>query len=377
MSALSPDRVCILFVTHQCNLNCVYCYEKFKNKHRMSAALARHLLAKEITEFQERESGGTLTISFLGGEPLLNFDLIRNTCEWLWHAHPFAPYEIELRTNGTCLTPESKAWFLKHKSHIRVGLSLDGTEDLQNLNRSGSGSRIPLDFFTDNWPDNEVNATISPAGLKLLAESAIFFHERSIPFRLTIAQDVEWGEGAPQIWDAQLGILVDYYLAHPETHPAKSLFYEDFCELRDNNGPREHSMCGSREEMVAYTAEGKKCICHLFTDITMGNPLFEQTRRPGFLPEIFPADPGCRNCPARPLCKVCPGFNLITTGNVATQDKRACGMKFAILRANCALYIRQHMQQAHCGQLTEQEFSNMTWALEHLESQPHTQNLPA
>lgn len=361
------DRMCLLFVTHQCNLNCVYCYEKFKSKKHLTIETAKCVLANEISAFEERSTGGTLTIDFMGGEPLLNFDVIRETCLWLWESYPNAPYRLEMRTNGTALTPESMKWLEENRSRINVGLSLDGIEELQDMNRSGSSSKIPVEFFLRNWPDIPLKTTISPQSLPLLASSAISFHERGIPFSLTLAQGVDWDAGAPQLLKEQLLTLADYYREHPELKPEPSLFVNDFREL---SRPETHPfpMCGTREEIVAYNAEGERSICHLFTEPTIGPELAKLYRVKTNTPSFLPDDPDCALCPARPICKRCPGFNLIATGSLHIQDKRVCQMMRALVHANCIIWLKKNERRALLGELNSEEQQLLRWALDHLES---------
>lgn len=360
------DRMCLLFVTHQCNLNCVYCYEKFKSPKRMTLETAKRVLADELRVFEERATGGTLTIDFMGGEPLLNFDVIRETCRWLWESYPNAPYRPEMRTNGTALTPESMKWLEENRSRIHVGLSLDGIEELQDMNRSGSSSKIPVGFFLRNWPDIPLKTTISPQSLPLLAASAISFHERGIPFSLTLAQGVDWGDEAPQLLKEQLLTLADYYTEHPELKPEPSLFVDDFRGL-SRSDPPSFPMCGTREEIVAYNADGERSICHLFTEPTIGIELAKLYRDKTNTPTILPEDPDCAPCPARPICKRCPGFNLVATGSLHLQDKRVCRMMRTLVHVNCIIWLKKNEQRALRGELDEEEMQLLRWALDHLE----------
>ena len=51
-----------LFLTHKCNLNCVYCYEKYKNDATMSFELAKNIIDEE---FQKSEGYDYIEIDFL------------------------------------------------------------------------------------------------------------------------------------------------------------------------------------------------------------------------------------------------------------------------------------------------------------------------
>lgn len=74
-------RQCTLIISHSCNLNCVYCYEKFKSKKTMSAPIAKQIIETEITNLDTTRYTG-IDFNFIGGEPLTNFALIKEVCEW-------------------------------------------------------------------------------------------------------------------------------------------------------------------------------------------------------------------------------------------------------------------------------------------------------
>ena len=54
-------------------------------------------------------------IGFIGGEPLLEFDLIKDICEYTWKSKRNIPYIFFASTNGSVLTESMKAWFVKNK----------------------------------------------------------------------------------------------------------------------------------------------------------------------------------------------------------------------------------------------------------------------
>jgi len=42
-------RVCMLMITHACNLNCSYCYESHKQNAYMPVELAKEIISKEAS----------------------------------------------------------------------------------------------------------------------------------------------------------------------------------------------------------------------------------------------------------------------------------------------------------------------------------------
>lgn len=76
-------RVCMLMVTHACNLNCSYCYESHKGNNYMSFELAKDIILNEADLVKKSSKFDEIQVDFMGGEPLMNFPLIKQIVEWL------------------------------------------------------------------------------------------------------------------------------------------------------------------------------------------------------------------------------------------------------------------------------------------------------
>ena len=76
-------RTCMLMVTHACNLNCSYCYETHKKNAYMDVNLAKEIILREAQFVNDSDQFDELQIDFMGGEPFMNFPLIKEIVEWL------------------------------------------------------------------------------------------------------------------------------------------------------------------------------------------------------------------------------------------------------------------------------------------------------
>ncbi len=65
-----------LFLDHQCNLRCSYCYNGEKLTRRMAESVMERAIDLGLS--QDRQ----LDVSFFGGEPLLRLDLMRAAMEY-------------------------------------------------------------------------------------------------------------------------------------------------------------------------------------------------------------------------------------------------------------------------------------------------------
>ena len=69
---------CGLIITHQCNLNCAYCYVAHKTDEKMTFETATSIIEHFFNV--KRGNCDEIVLSFMGGdEPFLCFDLMRQT----------------------------------------------------------------------------------------------------------------------------------------------------------------------------------------------------------------------------------------------------------------------------------------------------------
>lgn len=121
----------MLYVTKDCNMKCVYCYEKWPNvKENLTLKQAMKIIYNIY-----KNNNKSVTIAFFGGEPLLNYDLIVNLCKVRSQLHLVNPMQFIMTTNGSLLTPD-KIDFL-WKENVRITLSYDGS--LTNITRKHKG----------------------------------------------------------------------------------------------------------------------------------------------------------------------------------------------------------------------------------------------
>ena len=139
MFGMENGKHITLTVTEACNLSCVYCYESYKNTRKMSFQTAIDILENELNTDEKLDY---VEVAFHGGEPLLEFELIKQICEYAWNHDYKQHFYFFATTNGTLLTPTMKSWFSANANRFFLGLSLDGTEEVHNHNRSNSYSKI-------------------------------------------------------------------------------------------------------------------------------------------------------------------------------------------------------------------------------------------
>ena len=168
-------------VTHNCNLNCIYCYQKHDKNSKMTFNTAKKVIDWIFQNVPENRCG--IEINIIGGEPLLEFELIKQMVDYTKSINPKEPYLYYATTNGTLLTEDLKTWFVKNREYFWLGISLDGDRETHNHNRSNSFDRIDLDFFRNNWKGQSVKMTLSDYSLRNLAHDIKFIHSLGFPIR--------------------------------------------------------------------------------------------------------------------------------------------------------------------------------------------------
>ena len=301
-------KTILLLISHSCNLNCKYCYEKFKAPKRMTWEQARLILEEEFSDgFDNIES-----IDLLGGEPLSNFPIIPQICSWVWNHSP----EIRFfsRTNGTLLTDEMKAWFIEHKERFTLGLSIDGTPETNRINRGVAN--LDIEFFQEYWPENPVKMTIFPDSVKLLFESLHYLYGRGLDVTGGLAQGVRWDDNSCVELKKQLDSLCEFYIDNPSVSIMKPLFDLDFHRAfwmpespEDADPP-----CWSVANIHTYDCDGELLPCHMFSRIVQGDGKRKTILDDSLLVEHELLPNECMQCPIRWCCKNCMAMNYQHTG---------------------------------------------------------------
>lgn len=119
----------VILTTTDCNARCFYCYEKGCNKINMTEETANKV-SKFIIEHYDKESVDPVTISWFGGEPLYNKEVIEIITNNLREAN--VNFRSDIITNGL-LFDENTIKTAVEKWNIKdCQITLDGTEKVYN-----------------------------------------------------------------------------------------------------------------------------------------------------------------------------------------------------------------------------------------------------
>lgn len=340
-------RICSLAITHACNLNCVYCFEKHKDvgMGMMSFDTAKRILGQEFKRFALRDRTGTdrFAIEFFGGEPLVNFKLIKAVYEWVKTQELSFPLIFQMTTNGTLFTPEILDWFTSVKDHFRVVISVDGDDMMQALNRGVSPKKIPMDFIARNWPNSYFKMTVSNDTLPFYSQGIIELTKRGYHVPSSLAEGTEWSLDEAEIYRKELLKIGTFYLQNPK-YKMEQPFNMSFEKLMYES-PVPPKNCGVGTSTEIYDTDGQVYPCHLFLPIVHGGNLKEIIGGIDFTNDTSLIDEHCMKCPLVRLCRTCYGYNLLDRGSVSMRDLRKCKMLLIELQVISSVQIQYFLQR--------------------------------
>lgn len=322
--------VLTLTLTRQCNLRCKYCYEHAENFD--GRVMAFELARKIISQYMEADDAFEhLEIQFFGGEPMLEFPLIKRIVEW-FHSRTWKKGHIFfICTNGTILTEEMKKWLTEHKKCVVVAYSIDGNKKAHDLGRSSSYDQLKrnLPFFQKMWPSQAAKMTIYAETLPYVADSIIELEEMELNFTANFVFENIWGNvdrkrQLLEIYQEQLFRLVNYYVQHPHLEPVgpilgRALEYIDSPLHRDEKGDCLR-YCGAGHSMVMVDVDGETYPCHRFAPWITNRPAPQSpvNHQKNWQPEK------CANCRYVSLCPTCAGYNWEINGDSGARTDFHC-----------------------------------------------------
>ena len=349
-----------LHVAHTCNLNCSYCFASQGKFHGERAIMSMET-AKRAIDFLVENSGNhvNLEVDFFGGEPLLNWDVVKGTVAYARsiekeHGKNF---RFTLTTNGVGLNDEVMD-FANREMH-NVVLSLDGRKETHDRLRKFVDGRGSYDVIVPKFQE-----FVKRRGDKEYYMRGTFTHD-NVDFTKDLFHMVDLGfdrlsmepvvcdpsepyalteEDLPKIYE-QYEILAKYMLQkEKEGHPIT--FYHYMLDL--TGGPciyKRISGCGSGTEYFAVTPWGDLFPCHQFVgeeQFKMGdiwNGIQREDIRQDFKMCNVYAREECRDCWARLYCSGgCAANAFHGTGDIRGVYEYGCDIFRK--RMECAIMMQ-------------------------------------
>lgn len=343
-----------LIVTDQCNLRCSYCFinrgmPKDYTRKTMTwdtAKTAVDMFFANVKRNPPIFDDMVKMIIFYGGEPFLNFPLIRQTVEYTE-----GTYSEELKTlgngfcfsiisNGTAITEEIASFICDHPN-ISVAISLDGQKDVHDMKRLTLGGVGSFDAALRGYrlltevgkrKNISISCTIGSHNIDRLEELLVMQKEYGF---LTINMN--------SLLDTKAGVVPKSYMSKVSKRMIEYFIkaraqgiYEDriMRKLKCFTEKQLHPFdCQATGSQVVCSPDGKLGICHegvgmkdfFFADISRDfkfhqNPVVTEwkKRTPLNMPQCF-------DCPAIGICGGgCAYGAWLRNGSIWSIDDRFC-----------------------------------------------------
>ena len=349
-----------LHVAHTCNLNCSYCFAS-QGKYHGDRAVMSFEVGKQALDFLIAHSGSrhNLEVDFFGGEPLMNFDVVRRLVDYARsiekeHGKHF---RFTLTTNGLLIDDDVIDFANREMSN--VVLSLDGRKEVHDRYRvdyagNGSWERIVPKFQklveARGGKNYYMRGTFTHANPDFLNDIRQML---DLGFTELSMEPVVCAPGDPEeLTQEDIAVVMRQYeqlaelMLERDREGRPFTFYHYMIDL--TGGPciyKRISGCGSGTEYMAVTPWGDLYPCHQFVGeekFKLGNVWdgVDNTAIQGeFAACNVYARSECRDCWARLYCSGgCAANAYHATGSVRGVYKTGC--ELFKKRMECAIMVQ-------------------------------------
>ena len=357
-----------LHVAHTCNLNCEYCFAS-QGKYHGDRALMSFEVGKRAIDFLVENSKGrrNLEVDFFGGEPLMNFDVVKKIVEYarsIEKEHD-KNFRFTLTTNGVGINDEVIDF--ANKEMHNVVLSLDGRKEIHDRLRKTITGKGSYDIVVPKFQE-----FVKRRGGKNYYMRGTFTHN-NVDFTNDIFHMADLGftelsmepvvcnpnepyalneEDLPKLYEQYEILAKDMLRREKEGKPIT--FYHYMIDLE--HGPciyKRISGCGSGTEYMAVTPWGDLYPCHQFVGeekFCLGN-IYEGVKNKNLINEFKTC-----NAYARPECKDC-WAKLYCSGGCAANAYHATGSIKGTYEYGCKLF-KKRIECAIMMQVARQNENN-------------------
>lgn len=352
-----------LHVSHDCNLKCKYCFASQGDfggeKEMMSVEVGKKAIDYLIANSGNRRN---LEIDFFGGEPLMNFDVVKELVEYGRKVEKQHNKNIRftITTNGVLLDDDKIDYINEHMHN--VVLSLDGRKEVNDnmrptVNDKGSYDVIMPKFkkLVENRPKDKyyyIRGTFTRDNLDF-SEDVLHFADEG--FSLTSVEPVVGDESNPYaLREEDMEKVFAEYEKLAKQYAKRKLDGEDFTFFHFvvdlNQGPcviKRITGCGAGNEYLAVTPNGDIYPCHQFVgndDFRLANIMDEEVVIPQEISDMFRdahvySKEDCKTCWNKFYCSGGCHANAINFNNdIRKPYELGCEMQKK--RTECSIMIQ-------------------------------------
>ena len=359
-----------LHICHDCNLRCKYCFasEGTYNTPRdyMSAEVGKKAIDFLIAKSGKRVN---MEVDFFGGEPLLNFDVVKEIVAYARSREKQAgkKFLFTMTTNGLLLNKEAREWLNAEMENVVI--SLDGRKDVHNACRKTANGKDVYDLIVNNALEFRkirgdkkyyIRGTFTHDNIDfasdVLAINDLGFDQISIepvvlekgnPLALT-------EEDMPKVL-SEYERLTEEYVERRKGSKWFSFFHYMLDLEHGSCIKKRLTGCGAGVEYLAVTPTGDLYPCHRFTGderFKMGTVYDEDFNRDiqaRFASCNLTNKPGCADCWAKFICSGgCSANNFYFEGDMSKPFGQTClMMRKRIEQAMAINFLEKYDKQSN------------------------------
>lgn len=377
-------RTITIQVTDECNCACTYCYQRNKSTRMMTKQTAKNIIDYIIEMWYHNDEDSIINkntfgivLDFIGGEPMLNLDVIDYTCDYFWtrcisENIPWKDmWSGSISTNGSLYFDQKfQSIMRKYYGHFSCGITVDGPQEIHDscrLYKDGSGGNFKdayaalLHLKNNYMPNPGTKITIAPENLKYLNTITKFFFDNDI-YIITgnVVFEHEWTIEEAQTYYYQLKQLADNMLIQDKSISVSFFNQSSFCKMSPDNN---RNWCGGTGAMLAFDPDGLAYPCLRYMSSSLGddqppicigdctNGIYKSAYQKQIKADLdsitrrSQSTDECFYCQIANGCAWCSGWNYQETGTVNKRSTRICNSHKARSLANVYFWNKYYIQE--------------------------------
>ncbi|MCX7945259.1 MAG: His-Xaa-Ser system radical SAM maturase HxsB [Deltaproteobacteria bacterium] len=366
----------IVIPTLRCNQQCLYCHASRKDESKEGFDMTEDV-ARRVVDTIFDTTSPHITIEFQGGEPLINFDIVKFIIEYALEKNK----ELQKKLFFSIVTNLSKLDEKKMKFLLDKGVlfctSLDGPQYIHDTNRPFSKSssykdtikwmtKINNEYKRRGYDTNiyHVDALMTTTRASLTHAKEIVDEYVKHGIKVIHIRPLNPLGFASKTW-SKIGYTTDEFLKFyfnvldyiielnlkgiEIQERTAAFFIIKMITDRDPNFLDLRSPCGAGIGQMAYNYDGKIFTCDearmlhemgedLFLLGSAGKDLYvdmigSPITRSILTASLLDAYPYCQACAYKPFCGICPIINYIEQGDIfgSMEHNSRCQINKAIL----------------------------------------------
>ncbi|MBW2977578.1 His-Xaa-Ser system radical SAM maturase HxsB [Candidatus Woesearchaeota archaeon] len=367
-SLLYGTSLHIVVPTLRCNMNCIYCHASSVAKNKKEYDMDKKT-AKKVVDFIFQSTNNSVTIEFQGGEPLLNWDVVKYITNYALEKNEKEKKNLQLTIVTNLIEMDEKKLQFLMKKGVTICTSLDGPKEVHDYNRRYV-SRSSYDFavkwikkinkeYKKRGKDRKISAlvTLTKKSLKYpkeIVDEYVNLGLETIHLRflngLGVAQK-SWKNISYSVkdylrfWEKAVdyierlrkkGVKIEERMVKIIEQKIKGKRDPGYLDLR--------SPCGAAIGQLVYNYNGKIYSCDearmlkedlfMLGDVKKDNykNILTSDKTCSVINASINENFICNNCVYKPYCGVCPVCNYAEQGNIIADIGKT---------ARCQIFMNQ------------------------------------